>query len=90
MSALEKELLLPGIILTGPLCSKTVATWSCLLTMPLHRQGICNCKKFESFQVNLLKKKKIVTDIAFLDEKDIKDDSLAWNCLNVNKYSKKE
>jgi len=51
---------------------------------------ICNCKKFESFQVNLLKKKKIVTDIAFLDEKDIKDDSLAWNCLNANKYSKEK
>jgi len=49
---------------------------------------ICNCKKFESFQVNLLKKKKIVTDIVFLDEKDVKDDPLAWNCLNVNKYSK--
>ncbi len=49
---------------------------------------ICNCKKFESFQVNLLKKKKIVTDILFLDEKDVKDDPLAWNCLNVNKYSK--
>jgi len=51
---------------------------------------ICKCKKFKSFQINLLKKKKTVTDIAFLDEKDIKDDSLAWNCLNANKYSKIE
>ncbi len=49
---------------------------------------ICSCKKFESFQVNLLKKKKIVTNILFLDEKNVKEDSLAWNCLNVNKYSK--
>ena len=46
----------------------------------------CNCVKFESFQVNLLKKKKTVTDIAFLDESEVKDDSLAWNCLNTNKY----
>ena len=49
---------------------------------------ICSCKKFESFQVNLVKKKKTVTDILFLDEKNVKDDSLAWNCLNANKYSK--
>jgi hypothetical protein len=49
---------------------------------------VCKCRKFQSFQVNLLKKKKTVTDIAFLDEKNVKDDSLAWNCLNVNKYSK--
>jgi hypothetical protein len=49
---------------------------------------VCNCKKFASFQVNLLKKKKTVTDIVFLDEKNVKDDPLAWNCLNVNKYSK--
>ena len=48
----------------------------------------CDCKKFSSFQVNLLKKKKTITDIKFLDEKDVKDDTLAWNCLNVNKYSK--
>ena len=48
----------------------------------------CDCKKFSSFQVNLLKKKKTITDIKFLDEKDVKDDPLAWNCLNVNKYSK--
>jgi hypothetical protein len=51
---------------------------------------ICKCKKFESFQINLLKKKKIVTDIKFLIEKDVKNDSLAWNCLNANKYSKTE
>ena len=49
---------------------------------------VCSCKKFQSFQVNLLKKKKTVTDILFLDEKNIKDDSLAWNCLNAKKYSK--
>ncbi len=49
---------------------------------------ICNCKNFKSFQVNLLKKKKTVTDIMFMEEKNVKDDPLAWNCLNVNKYSK--
>jgi len=48
----------------------------------------CDCKKFSSFQVNLLKKKKTITDIKFLEEKDVKTDPLVWNCLNVNKYSK--
>lgn len=48
----------------------------------------CNCKKFESFQVDLLKKKKTITDIQFLDEQNSKDDSLSWNCLTVNKYNK--
>lgn len=48
----------------------------------------CECKQFSSFQVNLLKRKKTITDIAFLDEKDVKNDPLAWNCLNSNKYSK--
>ena len=50
----------------------------------------CDCKKFFSFEVNMLKRKKTVTDILFLEEKDIKDDPLAWNCLNINKYSKSE
>ena len=49
----------------------------------------CTCKKFESFQVNLLKKKKTITDIKFLQENQVKDDSLTWNCLYVNKYNKK-
>ncbi len=48
----------------------------------------CDCKKFASFQVNLLKRKKTITDIKFLDEENITDDALAWNCLNTNKYSK--
>ena len=47
----------------------------------------CDCKQFSSFQVNLLKKKKTITDIKFLEEKDVQDDPLAWNCLNANKYS---
>ena len=50
----------------------------------------CECKKFESFQVNLLKKKKTITDIEFLQESQVKDDALAWNCLYVNKYQKNE
>jgi len=50
----------------------------------------CDCKKFASFQVNLSKRKKTITDILYLDEKDVKDDPLAWNCLNKNKYSKSE
>lgn len=47
----------------------------------------CNCKEFSSFQVNLLKRKKTITDIKFLKEKDVKDDPLAWNCFNRHKYS---
>ena len=46
----------------------------------------CDCRKFESFQVNLLKKKKTVTDIKFLHEDEVKNDSLSWNCLNTHKY----
>ena len=47
----------------------------------------CNCKEFSSFQVNLLKRKKTITDIKFLEETDVKDDPLAWNCFNRHKYS---
>ncbi len=50
----------------------------------------CSCKKFSSFQVNLLKKKKTITDIEFLEEKDMKNDPLVWNCINANKFSKTE
>jgi len=50
----------------------------------------CDCKKFESFQVNLLKKKKTVTDIKFLTENEIKDDVLAWNCFSINKYNQEK
>ena len=50
----------------------------------------CDCKKFETFQVNLLKKKKTVTDIKFLSEAEIKDDVLAWNCFSINKYAEKK
>ena len=48
----------------------------------------CQCKKFETFQVNLLKKKKTITDIKFLQEDEVKDDPLTWNCLYTNKYRK--
>jgi len=47
----------------------------------------CGCKRFETFEVKLLKKKKTVTDIRFLRESEAKDDPLAWNCLNRNKYA---
>ena len=50
----------------------------------------CDCKKFETFQINMLKKKKTVTDIKFLTEAEIKDDALAWNCFSVNKYAEKK
>ena len=50
----------------------------------------CDRKKFESFQVNLLKKKKVVTNIKFMNEEEVKDDSLAWNCLNRHKYNQPE
>ncbi|MDH3191786.1 MAG: hypothetical protein OEM18_03770 [Nitrosopumilus sp.] len=50
--------------------------------------NICDCKKFSSFQVNLLKRKKTITDISFIEEQNVKEDPLTWNCLYVNKYSK--
>ena len=50
----------------------------------------CDCKKFESFQINLMKKKKVVTNIKFMSEDEVKDDSLAWNSLNRHKYNKTE
>jgi len=50
----------------------------------------CDCNKFETFQINMLKKKKTVTDIKFLTETEIKDDVLAWNCFSVNKYTEKK
>ncbi len=46
----------------------------------------CNCRRFESFEVRFLKKKKTVTDIKFLQESEVRDDALSWNCLNKNKY----
>lgn len=46
----------------------------------------CSCEKFQSFQLNLLKRKKTVTDIKFLDESQVKEDPLTWNCLYANKY----
>ena len=49
----------------------------------------CDCRKFETFQINMLKKKKTVTDIKFLTEAEVKDDVLAWNCFSVNKYTEK-
>ena len=53
----------------------------------------CKCTGFSSFQVNLSKRKKTVTNITFLDENDedlIKEDPLVWNCLNKYKYSNLE
>ncbi len=50
----------------------------------------CDCKEFSTFQVNLLKRKKTITDIAFLEEKDVKDDPLVWNCFNANDFSEQE
>ena len=50
----------------------------------------CSCQKFDSFVLNLLKKKKTITNIKFLEEKDVKNDSLAWNCLYINKYKNSE
>ena len=58
-----------------------VDTHSCLYE-------VCDCTKFDTFQLNILKKKKVVTNIKFLSEDEVKDDALAWNCLNRNKYSK--
>ena len=46
----------------------------------------CNCKEFQSFQLNLLKRKKTITDIKSLQEDQVKEDPLTWNCLYTNKY----
>ncbi len=48
----------------------------------------CDCKRFSSFQLTLLKKKKIITDIKFLKEGDIQSDPLVWNCINANRLQK--
>ena len=45
----------------------------------------CKCTEFKTFEVTLLKKKKTITDIKFLTIDKVKDDSLSWNCLHVNK-----
>ena len=47
-------------------------------------------EKYDTFQVNLLKKKKVVTNIKFMTEDEVKDDSLAWNCFNRHKYNKEQ
>jgi len=48
------------------------------------RMGIYQ-EKDESSPITLFKKKKLVTDIKFLQENTVKDDVLAWNCLYHNK-----
>lgn len=48
------------------------------------RMGIYR-EKDESSPVALFKKKKLVTDIKFLQESNVKDDVLVWNCLYHNK-----
>ena len=48
------------------------------------RMGIYQ-EKNESSPVALFKKKKLVTDIKFLQESQVKDDELAWNCLYYNR-----
>lgn len=50
----------------------------------------CRCKEFASFELKLLKKKKTITDIKFLEERDVKDDAISWNCLYINKYKNSE
>lgn len=49
------------------------------------RMGIYR-EKDASSPVSLFKKKKVVSDIKFLQENDVKDDPLAWNCLYHNKH----
>ena len=44
----------------------------------------CGCKRFIADQVYLLKRKKTVADIAFLNENNIREDALAWNCMQAN------
>lgn len=44
----------------------------------------CECKRFVADQVYLLKRKKVVADIRFLGESDIRKDPLVWSCMNAN------
>ncbi len=44
----------------------------------------CSCKEYASTQIYMLKRKKTVTDIIFMDESQVRDDPLAWNCINAN------
>lgn len=46
----------------------------------------CRCEGFETFTITLLRKKKTISNIKFLKEDEVKDDSVSWNCLYVNKY----
>jgi len=49
------------------------------------RSFSCICKKFITFQIVLLKKKKTITNIKFLKtHDDIKNDPVVWNCFYVN------
>ena len=48
------------------------------------RMGVYR-EKNESSPVELFKKKKLVTDIKFLQESQVKDDDLAWNGLYHNR-----
>ena len=45
----------------------------------------CGCTEFIQTQVYMLKRKKTISDIVFLDYADVRDDPLAWNCVNSNK-----
>lgn len=45
----------------------------------------CVCTKFVTFQITLIKKKKVISDVKFLKTlNDVKKDSIAWNCLYYN------
>ena len=44
----------------------------------------CDCTKFILTQVYLLRQKKTVADLKFLDKADIQDDPLAWNCISTH------
>lgn len=50
----------------------------------------CDCKIFSTFQVILSRRKKTVTNIAFIKESDedvVREDPLVWNCLYTHRYS---
>ncbi len=44
----------------------------------------CDCREFVQTQVYMLRRKKTITDIVFLDYTDIEKDPLSWNCINSN------
>ena len=65
------------------ICNCTHALQNHDCTSSICKSSSCECTKFMTFQIMLLKKKKTTTDIKFLTHDKIKTDSIVWNCFYV-------